>query len=48
MCACSGVCGFNEFMRKGLINEKFDDLSTQQIGRAAGDRSADVGAGKHG
>ena len=45
---CSGVCGFNEFMRKRLIKEKFGDLSAQHIGRAAGDRSADVVAGKHG
>ena len=48
VCGCSVVCGFNEFMRKRLINKKFGDLSTQQIGRAAGDRSADVGAGQHG
>ena len=28
---CSGVCGF---MRKRIINERFGDLSRQQIGRA--------------
>ena len=34
VCECSGVCGFNEFMKKRLINERFSDLSKQQIGRA--------------
>ena len=48
VCWCSGVCGFDEFMTLRLINEKFCDLSTQQVERAAGDRSADVGAGQHG
>ena len=44
-CGCSGVCGF---MRKRLINEKFGDLSTQQILTATGDGSADVAAGNGG